>query len=76
MNNSFTLRMADHFAERLAHERPAGSEQQVQRAFELAYGRPATADELQRVALHLSSEHGLPAFCRVLFNTNGFLYVN
>ncbi len=75
MNNSFTLRMADHFAERLTRERPAGVEKQVQRAFELACGRPATADELHE-SVKFVAEHGLPAFCRVLFNANGFLYVN
>jgi hypothetical protein len=75
MNNSFTLRMADHFAERLKRERPAGMEQQVERAFELAFGRPARGDELQESVV-FAREHGLAAFCRVLFNANGFLYVN
>ncbi len=75
MNNSFTLRMAEHFAERLTREQPAGVEKQVERAFELTCGRPATAAELQE-SVAFVSEHGMPAFCRVLFNSNGFLYVN
>lgn len=75
MNNSFTLRMADHFAERLTRERPADIEQQVERAFELAFGRPPSGDEL-RESVGFVSERGLATFCRVLFNSNGFLYVN
>jgi len=75
MNNSFTLRMADHFAERLTRERPTGVKQQVGRAFELAFGRSPSVEEL-RESVGFVSEHGLAAFCRVLFNSNGFLYVN
>jgi hypothetical protein len=75
MNNSFTLRMAEALAERLARERPNDRSQQVVRAFQLAYGRDATADELQ-VSTAFVGQHGLDAFCRVLLNANGFLYVN
>jgi mono/diheme cytochrome c family protein len=74
MNNSFTLRMADHFAERLAAERPDDLGRQVARGFELAYGRVPTAEE-SAVAVEFVREHRLPAFCRVLLNTNGFLYL-
>lgn len=47
---------------------------QVDRAFWLAYSRPASDDEQQQAAAFIEA-HGLPAFCRVLFNTNEFLYV-
>lgn len=75
LNNSFTLRMADHFAERLTRDRPTEPAAQIQRAFESAYGRPASEAELKE-SLNFVAAHGLPAFCRVLFNSNGFLYVN
>jgi hypothetical protein len=75
LNNSFTLRMADHLAERLEKERPGDPDQQVARAFELTCGRPASADEQTASAVFVR-EHGLAAFCRVLLNTNAFLYVN
>jgi hypothetical protein len=75
LNNSFTLRMADHFAERLTNEYPAEAKQQLQRAFESAYGRSPSEAELKE-SLAFVAHHGLPAFCRVLFNSNGFLYVN
>jgi hypothetical protein len=73
LNNSFTLRMADHFAQRLQGERPSQAEQ-IELAFEWTYGRPPTSDEL-RVSSSFASRHGMPAFCRVLLNSNGFLYV-
>ncbi|NJR31703.1 MAG: hypothetical protein HC778_00965 [Chamaesiphon sp. CSU_1_12] len=38
--------LPDHLAERLEKERPGKPEKQVARAFELACGRPASADEL------------------------------
>jgi hypothetical protein len=67
--------MADGLADRLARERPREVNEQVNLAFELATGRPATADELTASSAFVAA-HGLPAFCRVLLNTNGFLYVN
>lgn len=75
MNNSFTLRMADHFAERLQKDRPGNVEQQVMRAFELAYGRAASEAE-SAATMSFVREHGMAAFCRVLLNSNGFLYVD
>jgi hypothetical protein len=74
MNNSFTLRMADHFAERLQKDRPDSTEAQLRHAFGLAYGREPGTEEL-RVSREFCERHGLAGFCRVLLNTNGFLYV-
>jgi hypothetical protein len=74
MNNSFTLRMSDHFAERLVADQPDSGPAQVIRAFELAYGRPPTAEE-RSAAEEFVREHHLAALCRVLLNTNGFLYL-
>jgi hypothetical protein len=74
-NNSFTLRMADHFADRLNRERPGDQEKQIYRAFELAYGRPPAGEE-NHESVAFVGQHGLAAFCRVLLNTNGFLYVH
>ena len=73
-NHSFTLDMAHYFAERLQSERneiPA----QVDLAFLLAFNRPAEKDELE-VAETLIAEHGLPAFCRALLNTNELIYLD
>ena len=75
MNNSFVLRMADHFAARL--EREAGEEivARIERAYALAFGRPPAAEEVAMNRAFIEA-NGLPAFCRVLFNANEFLYVN
>jgi hypothetical protein len=75
LNNSFVLRMADAFAERVARE--AGTEQdaQVRACLRLAYGREPAGDEAQQLAAFVR-EFGLPALCRVVFNSNEFLYVD
>ncbi|HUE69542.1 MAG TPA: DUF1553 domain-containing protein [Pirellulaceae bacterium] len=73
-NNSFTLRLSDAFAERLAKEVPQNSEGQIERAFVLAYGRVPTGEELT-ASRGVVEEHGLAPLCRALFNSNGFLYV-
>lgn len=75
MNTSFILRMADHFAERLNRE--AGSEpaKQVARAYQLAFARAPRPAELA-MSVEFIRANDLPAFCRVLFNANEFLYLN
>jgi hypothetical protein len=75
LNGSFTLRMADAFAERLAVEQPGDMIRQVERGFFLAYGRPPTSQELA-ASQTLTQKHGLAPLCRVLFNSNAFLYVH
>jgi hypothetical protein len=61
-------------AKRLA-AMPGGEKDQVGHAVELAFGRPATAADLN-LGLRFVKENGLAAFCRVLFNANEFLYLN
>lgn len=75
MNHRFSLDMAERLAERL--QREAGSDRaadQVQRAFSLAYARPADQDE-QEAAVALIDSHGLRAFCRALLNSNELIYL-
>jgi mono/diheme cytochrome c family protein len=74
-NNSFVLRMADRFAERLRREAGADERRQIERAYELAFARKPEASELT-TALGFVHVQGLPAFCRVMFNSNEFLYVD
>lgn len=76
LNHSFTLDMADAFAERLRQEsRENDLAMQVCRAFNLAYNRDPNPTELARAA-ELATNHGLEALCRALFNTNEFIYLN
>jgi hypothetical protein len=75
LNHSFTLDMAEAMARRLracAGEEDAS--RQVTEAFKLAYGRPAQPDEVAESAAWVE-RFGLAAFCRVLFNSNEFLYL-
>ncbi len=75
LNHSFTLRMADAFAKRLEREAGMESGQQIQQAFELTTGSPPTAGQLA-ASQQFVQKHGLSPFCRVLLNSNAFLYVD
>jgi len=75
MNNSFVLRMSDRFADRLQRESGKKTDQHIRRAYQLAYGRDPDGEELN-LTTRFVSQHGLPALCRVLFNSSEFLYVD
>ena len=72
-NSGFALRMSDAFAARVAKEAD-GTDKQVQRAWQLAYQRNPTAEEV-KLAVKLVADHGLKALCRALFNSNEFVTV-
>jgi hypothetical protein len=73
-NDAFVARQCEHLAARLQRE-AAGLEGQVQRAFALALGRPASAQEQRDFAAY-AAEHGLANLARLLCNSNEFLFVN
>jgi hypothetical protein len=75
LNHSFTLRMADAFAKRMAREVGADADQQILRAFELTTGSPPATEQLA-ASRQFVQKHGLSPFCRVLLNSNAFLYVD
>jgi Protein of unknown function (DUF1553) len=73
-NDAFILRQAEHFAARLqasADNVPA----QVDLAFRLALGRLPRQDERASFVMY-AEKHGLANFCRVLCNTNEFIFVD
>ena len=75
MNNSFLLRMSANCAARVL--RDAGKEpgDQIELAFQLIYARaPDTAE--RESSRQFVTTYGLPALCRVLFNSNEFLYID
>jgi hypothetical protein len=74
LNNPFMLRHAEHLAQRLERERPS-LPARIDRAFELLFSRPAASDELSELEAY-ARRHGLPNLCRLLFNSNEFLFVN
>ena len=75
MNDSFVLRMAGHFASRLQEADPSSASVQVVVAHQLVYGRDPEPDEL-RISKSFVEQHGLAAFCRVVFNSNEFVHVH
>ncbi|MBI3409978.1 MAG: DUF1553 domain-containing protein [Planctomycetes bacterium] len=73
LNDPFLVRMSEHFAKRLEAEKTP--EDQVRRAFLLTLGRQPSERETASLAEY-ARRHGLANACRVLFNTNEFLFVN
>ncbi len=74
MNDRFTVRYAEHFAARLESE-STDRRGQIERAYELALGRPPSGAEAERLADY-AAKYGLANACRVLFNCNEFLFVD
>jgi hypothetical protein len=74
-NNEFMLKQSRYFAERLAEEPGSNIDDQVERAFQLAFARsPDTKErELSRKAI---VQHGLWQFCRAMLNANEFIYID
>ena len=73
-NSAFTVRYAEHFANRLDDPK-TDLKSRVNIACEWAWGRPAgkaDARELENYA----QRHGLANLCRLLFNSNEFMFVN
>ncbi len=73
MNNEFVHQRATGFAARLRRE-STGLDQQVDRAFQLAFGRRPDPEELVS-SRALVADHGLVALCWGIFNTSEFLHV-
>ena len=72
-NDAFMLRQSEHFAARLAS---AGTiPQQLKLAFELALGRPPTSNESRDLAAY-AAKHGMASACRLIFNSNEFIFLN
>jgi len=73
-NSSFVLQQAKLLERRLEKEGGQDNAARIQLAFELCYGRaPAAAEAAESEAL--IRKHGLDTFCRVLFNSNEFVFI-
>ena len=73
-NNRFLIRQSEHFAERLAKEVPNDIAAQVERACKLVFQRTPSAEEKSEL-LAFVGKNGLPNLCRVLLNSNEFMFV-
>ncbi len=74
LNNPFVLLQCEQFAARL-EQTSADEGVRVARAFELSCGRPPDVEEQARLVAY-TRRHGLANLCRLLFNSNEFLFVN
>ena len=75
LNSKFMLEQASFLKGRLERESGASVERQVRHAFELAFLRRPTEEELED-SIDLINNHGLAAFCRALLNANEFLFLS
>jgi mono/diheme cytochrome c family protein len=73
LNNEFVLRQAGFLAERLQAHSPQ-LEQQIRQAYQLLYGREAKDHEL-KLGQEFVRQQSLALYCRVLLNSNEFVYV-
>lgn len=72
-NSAFVTHYAARFAERLASRRSL--EHQIQFAVALCFQREPTSDEFREFSAYVTN-HGLANLCRVLLNSNEFMFVN
>ncbi len=74
LNNPFVVRQCEPLGERLRQASPKIDEQ-VRLAVLLAFGRPPSTEE-QDVLTRYAARHGLANLCRLIVNSNEFLFVN
>jgi hypothetical protein len=74
LNNPFVLRQCEHFAERLG-QLGGDASAQIELACRWALARKPTTAEAREFAAYVQ-RHGMANFCRVLFNTTEFVFVD
>jgi hypothetical protein len=74
LNNKFMVRMSEHLAARAA---AAGGElpAQISAVYHLALGREPAAKE-RTLLIEYAGKHGMANACRVILNSNEFMFVN
>ena len=75
LNNEFMLKQSGYFAGRLAAQPDSTTAMQATAAFQAAFGRKPSIDELHASTAFIESD-GLTEFCRVLLNANEFVYID
>lgn len=75
LNDPFVLQQTASFAQRLKKAHRDNVPQQVTASYRLAFGRTPSENELES-AQQFIEKQGLFQFCRALFNTNEFFYVD
>jgi Protein of unknown function (DUF1553) len=73
LNNQFVVRQCEQVAERLAKE--AGDlPAQIKLAYQLALHRSPTKEESEE-SIRYARKYGMANLCRLIFNSNEFLFV-
>lgn len=73
-NSPFVAEQSQAFAERVTREAGESIDDQVRQAYRLALGRRPENREIA-ACREVVAEHGLQTLCRVLFNSNEFLFI-
>lgn len=75
LNSKFILEQTGFLAARLENQAGDRIEDQLRLAFELAFSRQPSVEELADATAFVE-QHGLQAFCRALLNANEFLFMS
>lgn len=75
LNNPFVVWLSERFAERLAAEAGAEPDAQIRLAYRLALSRDPSNEETRRLAAY-AARNGMANACRLLFNSNEFVFVD
>ena len=73
LNNPFVIRQCEHLASRITSD-PHLDSQPIESVFRLALQREPTTDERTKLQTY-ANQHGLANACRLLINSNEFLFV-
>ena len=74
-NNNFVLHGSEWIGQRVQKEHPDDARTQATRAVQLIWQRSPDAEEVKRFVDYIE-QHGITAFCRVLLNSNEFLFLD
>lgn len=75
LNDKFVIRQSEHLAARLRNEAGERPEAQIARLYQLVLLRSPRESE-QLALLGYLEKHGLANTCRLLLNSNEFMFVN
>lgn len=76
MNSPFVVDQSRHFADRVIREAGADPSRRIDLAFRLATGRAPTATQRGEVGKYLEGPGDFAGLCRMLYNSNAFLYLD
>jgi len=74
LNNHFIVRQSEHFAERVS-QMGKDLDSQIEAAYQLALERRPTKAELNELAGY-AAKYGMANLCRLILNSNEFMFVN